>query len=245
MQITLRKRFEKGFFTGLSYTLGKSIDDQSVDPVGASSGGGLSTTNSRTPTDIRDWRGERSRSDFDRRHVLTVNSIWDLPFGKGQKFGSSMNKILDGVIGGWETNAIALVHTGFPLGFSTASNQSGTGVGNRPNMTCNGRLSSDSQTVNKWFDTSCFVSPTPGTIGNAPRSPEVYGPNQVNFDMSLYKNFPITETSRIQFRSEFFNLFNHAQFATPNTVVGNSAFGRILSTAHSSRQIQFALKVVF
>src|SRR5206468_7741836 len=106
MQITLRKRFEKGFFTGLSYTLGKSIDDQSVDPVGASSGGGLSTTNSRTPTDVRDWRGERARSDFDRRHVLTVHSPWVIPSGKGRRFGQNLQPALQHVVGGWSVTGI-------------------------------------------------------------------------------------------------------------------------------------------
>src|SRR5262249_27227638 len=70
-QFTLRKRFEKGLLFGLAYTFGKSIDNQSVDPVGAASGGGLSITNSRTPTNIRNWKGERGRSDFDRTHILT------------------------------------------------------------------------------------------------------------------------------------------------------------------------------
>ena len=82
LQVQLRRQFEKGLTYGLAYTLGKSIDDMSVDPVGASSGGGLSTTNSRTPTDIRNWRLDRSRSDFDNRHVLVTYALWDIPVGK-------------------------------------------------------------------------------------------------------------------------------------------------------------------
>src|SRR5437773_9887768 len=94
-QATLRKRFGDGVQAGLAYTFGKSIDDQSVDPVGATSGGALSSTNSRTPTDIRDWRQERGRSDFDRRQVLTVNSLWELPIGKQKRFASSIHPALN------------------------------------------------------------------------------------------------------------------------------------------------------
>ncbi len=86
LQTTLRKRFQAGVLVGLSYTFAKSIDNQSVDPVGASSGGALSTTNSRTPVSIRNWRNERGRSDFDRTHVLTTHWVWELPVGRGRQF---------------------------------------------------------------------------------------------------------------------------------------------------------------
>src|SRR5207244_13288429 len=82
-QFTLRRRFSSGLGMSMAYTYGKSIDNQSVDPVGASSGGGLSTTNSRTPTDIRNFRDERGRSDFDRTQVLTAASVCDVSLGKG------------------------------------------------------------------------------------------------------------------------------------------------------------------
>jgi hypothetical protein len=81
LQAAMRKRFSSGVPLGLAYTFGKSIDNQSVDLIAVSSTGGLSTTNSRTPTDIRNWRLERGRSDYDRTHVLTSSWIYDLPFG--------------------------------------------------------------------------------------------------------------------------------------------------------------------
>jgi hypothetical protein len=85
-QFVLRRRFDKGLGLSVAYTFGKSIDNQSVDPVGASSGGGLSNTNSRTPTDIRNFRDERGRSDFDRTHVLAAATVWELPFGRGRQY---------------------------------------------------------------------------------------------------------------------------------------------------------------
>src|SRR5438034_8697132 len=100
-QATLRKHFSDGLLAGVAYTYGKSIDDQSVDPVGSTSGGALSPTNSRTPTDTRDWRQERGRSDFDRRHVLIVNSLWDLPVGRQKRFASSIRPASNRIVGGW------------------------------------------------------------------------------------------------------------------------------------------------
>ncbi len=179
------------------------------------------------------------------KHNFTFSYLYQLPWGKGQRWLNSMPAVGEYVIGGWELNGILLAHSGFPLGFSMQSNQSGTGIGNRPNMSCSGRLSSSLQTATQWLDTSCFAAPAIGTLGAGPRTPEVFGPDQVNFDMALFKNFPVTENTRFQFRSEFFNLLNHTQFSVPNTAFGNVNFGRITATAHSSRQVQFALKYVF
>jgi hypothetical protein len=120
---------------------------------------------------------------------------------------------------------------------SMSSNQSGTAFGNRPDRTCSGEL--DNPTVQQWFDTSCFVAPAVGTLGNAART-TLFGPGRWNADMALSKRF-----GNFQFRTEVFNVFNHAQFATPGTVVGAPNFGVIQSTVKSSRQIQFALKYVF
>ncbi len=105
-QFTLRRRFSSGLGLSLAYTFGKSIDNQSVDPVGASSGGGLSTTNSRTPTDDRNFRNERARSDFDRTHVLQAASVWEVPFGKGRRFLKSSRGVVNQVLGGWTVNSI-------------------------------------------------------------------------------------------------------------------------------------------
>jgi hypothetical protein len=113
-QFTLRKRFEKGFLLGAAYTFGKSIDNQSVDPVGASSGGGLTTTNSRTPTNIRNWLGERSRSDFDRTHAFTSSGVWEFPVGKGRRLDAG-NRFVNTLIGGWTLNGIYTFMTGEPF----------------------------------------------------------------------------------------------------------------------------------
>src|ERR1043165_2108559 len=119
-QFTLRRRFSTGLGLSMAYTYGKSIDNQSVDPVGASSGGGLSTTNSRTPTDIRDFREERARSDFDRTHVFTGASVWEVPVGRGRKFLNS-GGMVNQVLGGWTINTIFTYMTGEPFAVRSGS----------------------------------------------------------------------------------------------------------------------------
>ena len=114
-QLTLRKRFNAGLLLGLAYSFSKSIDDQSVDPVGSSSGGGLTTTNSRTPTDIRNWRNERALSDFDRTHVVTTNFVYDLPVGKGRTWLRSAPGVVNHVIGGWSINGLYTYMSGEPF----------------------------------------------------------------------------------------------------------------------------------
>ena len=120
---------------------------------------------------------------------------------------------------------------------SMANNQSGTSFGNRPDRVCGGTVSDP--TIQRWFDTSCFVAPAPGVLGNAART-TLFGPGRWNADLSLSKR-----VARFQFRAEVFNVFNNAQFAVPNTTVGSPLFGRITGTVKSSRQVQLALKYVF
>src|SRR5262245_43830619 len=115
LQATLRKRFEKGLLFGASYSFQKSIDDQSVDPVGASSGGGLSGTNSRTPTDGHNFGNEKARSDFDRTHVFTAFSVYELPFGKGKALLANLPAPVNQVIGGWAINGIFTKMSGEPF----------------------------------------------------------------------------------------------------------------------------------
>jgi Carboxypeptidase regulatory-like domain len=187
---------------------------------------------------------DRGLASTDLRHNFALSYLYSLPFGRGKKYLSGLNGVGQAILGGWDLNGVTLLHSGFGLGMNVATNQNGTSLGNRPNQVCSGNLSNPSPT--RWFDTSCFTAPAVGVFGNAGRSVGgLYGPDQVNFDVSLYKTFPVTERLRVQFRTELFNAFNHAQFATPNTTFGNPNFGRITSTINSSRQMQFALKFVF
>src|SRR5205823_309930 len=123
-QFTLRRRFGSGLGLTMAYTFGKSIDNQSVDPVGASSGGGLSTTNSRTPTDVRNFRNERGRSDFDRTHIIQAASVWEVPFGRGKRFLGSSHGVVNQILGGWTVNSIYTFMTGEPFSVNSGGNSS-------------------------------------------------------------------------------------------------------------------------
>ncbi len=236
MQARLERRAAKGLFLLASYTYSKAMTNGLRQEITGDPG--------LNYYPLIQWKdADKGLATTDLRHNFTISYLYQLPFGKGQSFLTNLHPIGEAILGGWQFNGITSARSGFPLGFTMANNQSGTQLGNRPNMGCSGNL--DNPSVARWFDISCFTPPLTGTLGNSGRTPGLYGPSVVNFDWSLYKTFRVTEGSSLQFRSEYFNVFNHAQFATPNTTVGNVNFGRILSTVKSSRQIQFALKFIF
>jgi hypothetical protein len=267
MQLTVRKRFENGLQLGASYTFGKSIDDQSVDPVGSSSGGGLSTSNSRTPYDSRDWRGERGRSDFDKTHVLLFNGIWDVPFGKGRTFGANVHGIVNQVLGGWSFNWISTYMSGEAFTVRSGVRTSNYSHESRAEFV-GAPVEAQVQNVPGiigpvlFKDASGFKIPAPGTNGMGRNMFE--GPAYYNLDLGIQKVFPISERVRLQLRTEMFNALNHANFDHPfNATVGSpsirsTVFGQtccqtvappttqtIIQTGESSRVIQFALKLIF
>jgi hypothetical protein len=174
-----------------------------------------------------------------------------LPFGKGRAFGNNWSGPANAILGGWQINAIEKITSGFPIFIIASNNTSGVNFSNngtnvtRPNQICNGRL--DNTSIQKFFDTSCFVDAPPGQLGNASRAP-LYGPGFVNTDFSAVKHFqmPFHEGTDLEFRAEFFNLFNHPQFYLPgNDVDSPSTFGVISETVNNPRLIQFALKLRF
>jgi hypothetical protein len=167
-----------------------------------------------------------------------------LPFGQGQKFLGGAHGVVQQLVGNWNFNGITEIHTGFALGFTANTNTAGTAVGDRPNFVAGCSTSVPSPGPTGWFNKACFVQPPTGTLGTMPRT-FLYGPGQVNMDMSLSKSFAITERLNAQFRSEFFNIFNHPQFGPPNAAFGNAAFSTITATVNNARQVQFALKLMF
>jgi carboxypeptidase family protein/TonB-dependent receptor-like protein len=228
-QFTLRRRFSSGLGLSMAYTFGKSIDNQSVDPVGASSGGGLSTTNSRTPTDIRNFRNERGRSDFDRTHVLTAASVWEVPIGKGKRFLSSANGVINQILGGWTINSIYTFMTGEPFAVRSGSftangnHESRAGVQipvkaqlqELPNQTFAGPVLFKPVTaLTCGVDLSqAFCIPAPGQQGAGRNI--FTASNYWNLDLGFIKTFQLTERFKLQFRTEMFNALNHPNFDNP------------------------------
>ncbi|HET6853028.1 MAG TPA: TonB-dependent receptor [Pyrinomonadaceae bacterium] len=277
-QFTLRRRFSSGLGMSLAYTFGKSIDNQSVDPVGASSGGGLSTTNSRTPTDIRDFRQERARSDFDRTHVFTGATVWEVPVGRGRRFFGSSHGVVNQIVGGWTINTIFNVMSGEPFavrsGSFTAngSHESRAGVQapvkpelqELPGQSFAGPVLFKPVTL-----TTCgadlsqpFCLPAPGQEGAGRNI--FTAPSYWNVDLGFIKTFAFTERVKLQFRTEMFNAFNHANFDNPRDAsvgspsIQSNVFAQtccaavappstqtIVQTGEAARVIQFALKLQF
>ena len=187
---------------------------------------------------------DRGLSSLQLRNNLTASIIYALPFGRGKMFASHINKLTEEAIGGWQVNSIVTTHSGFPLAFTQATNTSGSGITNRPDLAAGCDLYAGARTVGKWFNTACFVTPTATQLGNAPRTVG-YGPQRTNVDFSAYKKFATFESQNLEFRAEFFNILNHSQFGLPDQGLGDAAFGAISTTVHENRQIQFALKYLF
>ena len=187
---------------------------------------------------------DRGLSSLQLRNNLTASIIYALPFGRGKMFASHINKLTEEAIGGWQVNSIVTTHSGFPLAFTQATNTSGSGITNRPDLASGCDLYAGARTVGKWFNTACFLTPTATQLGNAPRIVG-YGPQRTNVDFSAYKKFATFESQNLEFRAEFFNILNHSQFGLPDQGLGDAAFGAISTTVHENRQIQFALKYLF
>ncbi len=265
-QFTLRRRFASGLGLSVAYTFGKSIDNQSVDPVGAASGGGLSTSNSRTPIDDRDWRLERGRSDFDRTHVLTIASVWELPVGKGKHFLNTNNGFVNQLLGGWTINGIYNYMSGEPFSVRSGSRTANSAHESRAVVLApvKARLQEIPNVLGPvvFPDNTAFALPEPGQNGAGRNI--FTAPGYWNLDLGIVKLFQINERFRLQFRTEMFNALNHPNFDNPRDAsVGSPSFlsevfGRtccatvappstqtIIQTGESARVIQFALKLQF
>ena len=224
LQANFDKRFSEGFKFQVAYTFSRGIGD--VFDSGGRSVNAL-------PQDSYDMRSERGLLGFDRTHNLSINYIYELPFFKNRR--DAVGRIL----GGWEISGITTVSSGPTAspGISTGRN----GLATRPDLA--GGAIGGSKTVEQWFNTAAFAEPAPGFFGNAGRN-IIREPGTHKWDMSFFKNNRITESVNLQFRAEFFNIFNHANFNGINTTFGSGAFGRVTS-ARDPRIIQFGLKLGF
>ena len=182
-------------------------------------------------------RAEKATSSFDHRHRLAVSFVYQLPQPRdGTHF-------LRAVLGGWQTGGTFTTQSGAPFTVNIASDQANIGAGpaQRPNLF--GDPNRGPKTPAQWFDTTAFALPSLYSFGNAPRN-AVTGPGVMDFDLMVQKEFSVSETARLQFRAETYNVFNRANFNIPNRTAFTANFGRI-SSALDSRQLQFALKLIF
>ncbi|MGA2050912.1 MAG: hypothetical protein ABSG96_24710, partial [Terracidiphilus sp.] len=168
------------------------------------------------------------------------------------QFGSSMNTAANAVLGGWQVTLIERISTGFPVPLIDSSNQSGTTFNsggdsynfNRPNQLTSCDPHGGSHANHQFLNTACFPAPLAGELGNASRVP-VSGPDFVNSDFSAIKDFRFHGEMGLNFRAEFFNLFNHTQYGSPVNDKNAPGFGVLTSTVNNPRLVQFAVKLSF
>jgi hypothetical protein len=233
MTLKVQRNYANGFNLLGAYTLGKSLDQGgSVASGGGSTGGPL------TITCLRCYRGA---SGFDVRHRAVINGLYELPFGKGKKYGID-NTFADYVVGGWQVGGIVTATTGRPFNVGL-QNGVNNGAPSWPDRIKDGRL--DNPDPWYWFDATAFRAPAPNTsYGNVARG-VLYSPGVLNFDVSLTKNFKITERFNFNFRAEAFNLTNTPYFGFPNSSIGSPTVGRITSTVGDNRSLQFSGRLNF
>jgi hypothetical protein len=231
LQLTFSKRYAKGVTFEGSYTWAKALDT------------GTSYQNSY------DVLGARGVSSVDYRHRFVFSGVYELPIGRDRRFGAHLSRLADAFIGGWQLNGIWTAQSGDPLGISATGTAALFSEASRANTNGgNPNLSGDAhQRLDRWFDTSVFSQPAPYTLGNlSPLVTNLRNHYTNNIDLSLFKQFQVTERVRLQFRSEAFNALNRVRFGSPNTNVnGGANFGRVTSQANSPRQLQFGLKAIF
>jgi hypothetical protein len=229
-QNTFKRRFSHGVFFEGSYTWAKLID------TGASH------------QNTYDVAASRALAEQDIAHRFVASFVYDLPVGRGRSLDTGDSRLVNAILGGWQVNGIVTYQSGTPLQLS-ASNTSGLfAPRTQPNsIGRSGRKTGPVQErLNAYFDPAAYTQPAPFTFGNLARFlPDIRSDSVRNWDVSLFKEIPVTEKYLVQFRAEFFNAFNTVRFGNPNTSVTSNARGVVTSQANAPRQIQFGLKLLW
>ena len=245
LQVSLNQKTSHGLTYLVSYTWSKTLD------IGSD---GWFAADGSSVQDAYHLNNDKGLAGFDLPHIFTAHAVYDLPFGPGRTF-SSGNRFVNAIIGNWQVNGILNLTSGqvFDVTASNAISRTGSitqervdivgdpNTGSCPNGATVGSLSC-------WFNTSAFALPTQGTFGNFGRN-VLRGDHRKDFDFSVFRSFPITEATRLEFRAEAFNLTNTPIWGNPNATLTTSLqlFGTVTTTArgYNPRQMQFALKFYF
>ncbi len=235
LQLSAEKRLTAGLSFLVAYTYSKSLDEG----AGGNSSTGESRINIQNP---RNLSADYGLSNFNYGQRFTLSTMYQMPFGRGRKFLGNANAFENAFAGGWQITSIVTAQSGAPFSVSLSNPTANTGTFTRPNRVCNGNLPSSQQTISEWYNLACFVAPPPYTFGNAGRN-ILIGPGLATWDLGADKDFALTERFGLQFRSEFFNVLNRANFGLPNGSIGSSAAGTVTTVITNARQIQFALRL--
>jgi len=236
LQARLERRFAHGFTLLAAYTWQKSLTD--IDAV---DGGFANGAGPFGPQTIKDLRSNKGPSVFDRPHRLALSSLYELPIFKHG------NGLAARLAGGWQVGTIALFESGAYL---TPGVFGVSFTGSRANLLGNPNLQHGQRTIDRWFDVTKLANPQPGQLGNAGKG-TIQGSGHNKWDLIVQKSFKIAERHKVEFRTEFFNAFNHTQFDDPQLFPAtNPLAGKITSASdfgftQTERVIQFGLKYHF
>ena len=254
LQVDLRRRFSHGLSVRGVYTYSKALDDgDSLNQTTAGNAPGLVSN----PFNLA---ADKGLATYDARNFGVVNVLYDLPFGRGQALARDVEGWRDKVVSGWTVSSIVTAQSGFPFTPQLSYNPSNNGDTRNPvrpflNPNFTGPVILGNP--NQWFNPAAFLAPpvNSGFYGNVGRDTYI-GPGLATWDFSVLKNTRIRESLNLQFRAEIFNLLNRANFNTPNLIVFtpptatnpsglSGTGGAITSTSTTSRQVQFALKLLW
>ena len=248
LQVDLNHRFSSGLALRGTYTWSKTIDDG--DSVNSTTSGGEPALASN-PFNLR---ADRGLANFDVRNVASMSGVYALPLGRGRRFGRNLQGLGGALLSGWTVNSIVTVQGGFPFTPQLSYNPSNNGDTRNPvrpfvNPAFQGPVILGNP--NQWFNPAAFLAPpnNSGFYGNLGRD-TLIGPGLATWDLSFLKDTRLGERLNLQFRAELFNVLNRANFNTPNAIVFTPSgvsptAGVITSTATTSRQIQFGLRLLW
>ena len=250
LQVTGRRRFNRGFEFLTNYTWSKGLTNN----LGYY--GGTGSSQSAYWQDAYNGAGDYGPAFFDATNIFTFAGYYDLPFGRGRLVGSNMNRFADAIVGGWKVGAIASLHSGFPFTVSSPGNYSVNQRANRGNHYRN--LVVQNRSVDHWFGTgpsatACGIVDN-GVCAYGQESATGFGtasvgsersPGYKNLDANLSKSFSFYRETNLQFRANFYNVLNTVSLAAPQNDISSGTFGQITGTLSTERQIELALKLSF
>lgn len=244
--VSANRRWGKGLQVNGNYTWSRNVDE------GSNTIGGDFSNTSRQRQDPYHKNGDRGLASMHIAHAFNTSYVLDLPFGPGMRFANGATGAAGKLIQGWQLQGIISGNSGppFSVDIGSVDRSRSANLADRPDLKPGRSNNPIVGSPNRYFDTSAFVLQTPGYFGNLGRD-TLIGPGKLTFDFSLIKNTPLRERLNLQFRSEFFNLLNRANFGIPGRTVFTAngaipaAAGIITTTVTSGRQIQFGLKLLF
>jgi Carboxypeptidase regulatory-like domain/TonB dependent receptor len=230
-QAELKKTLSSGLLFQAAYTWSKALD------VGSSGQTG-------TIQSVYDISQEWGPSTFNLKHIFVLSGAYALPVGRGKDFLPNPNKVIQAVAGNWNIGSIVTLTSGTPFNALAGGDIANVGGGVQRAERIGNANAGFHRSIKEWFNTAAYATPAQYTFGNERRD-DLIGPTYKNFDFNTFKNIPLWEWATLQFRAEFFNIFNHTNYGTPSNSTQTPSFGQITGAAGSSREIQFALKLSF